>query len=425
MCRRGEPRLRDAIDVLMVERSDLRLCQRNPPSMSFARSLTDPKALSSASRSIVWMIACCLSLTLTGCTLFPDIRSKPQYHNPFPQLTRIAILPFRNQSQEPTLSGARITAAYYAELQGIPGFEVLPTGVVENQWMAFESNVLRRAATSSDDFQRFAQYLGVDAVLQGAVTDYTPYYPPRLALKVNWYAANPGFHPIPAGYGLPWGTKEEKKIPQWIRLEAERALAREQLKTQSPDLQQAIETEETSDSEEPEEEASEPIRMTAFLSTQDQIATDSEEPLPKPLKGPGSAIDKSDMTTEEVVDAMPENASDEDATASGLPAQWPDPEGFIPAGPRTQRPALIAQYEPVISYMKAYNGSDEDFTESLEEYFYFRDDARFGGWQAYLQRSEDFIRFCCHRHVVETLAARGGQLESRLILRWPIGRYER
>ena len=28
----------------------------------------------------------------------------------------------------------------------------------------------------------------------GAVTDYSPYYPPRMGLAVNWYAANPGFH---------------------------------------------------------------------------------------------------------------------------------------------------------------------------------------------------------------------------------------
>ena len=75
--------------------------------------------------------------------------------------------------------------------------------------------------------------------------------------------------------------------------------------------------------------------------------------------------------------------------------------------------------------MRAYNGNDEDFTNALEAYFYFRDDARFGGWQAYLQRSEDFIRFCCHQHIVETLESRGGSLESRMILRWPVGRYER
>ncbi len=64
-----------------------------------------------------------------GCSAFPDIRHKPQYHNPFPELTVVAILPFRNQSQEPSLSGARVSMAYYNELQSIPGFEVLPVGV--------------------------------------------------------------------------------------------------------------------------------------------------------------------------------------------------------------------------------------------------------------------------------------------------------
>ncbi|MFN9602439.1 MAG: hypothetical protein ACK6A7_03225 [Planctomycetota bacterium] len=381
-----------------------------------------PKTLRSAMRSVAWMMVCCVGLSLSGCTLFPDIRHKPQYHNPFPQLTRIAILPFRNQSQEPTLKGSRVTSAYYAELQSIPGFEILPVGVVENQWLAFETNILRRPAATSEDFQRFAQYLGVDAVLQGAITDYTPYYPPRIALNVNWYAANPGFHPIPAGYGLPWGTKNDKKIPQWVRLEAERSLAREQLKTQSPELRDSMENEVDQTDEDQDDE---PLELTAFLGSQDSAERTPGEPIPLPLPAPSSQEASSKTSNQTGNEEVPAQRSDEETPFSDLPADWPDPEGFIPHAPRSQRPPLIAQYEPVISYMKAYNGSDEDFTESLEEYFYFRDDVRFGGWQAYLQRSEDFIRFCCHRHVVETLAARGGQLESRLILRWPIGRYER
>src|SRR5690606_26323647 len=88
--------------------------------------------------------------------------------------------------------------------------------------------------TSGADFQAFAQYLGVDAVIIGSITDYDAYYPPRMSLKVNWYAANPNFHPVEVGYGLPWGTKQEKKIPQWVHYEAQRALAAEQLKTQTP-----------------------------------------------------------------------------------------------------------------------------------------------------------------------------------------------
>jgi hypothetical protein len=408
---------------MLLRDASLHVCANGiPQSMPVDRSLFTPRSFPTATRIVAWVLVGCVGLSLSGCTLFPDIRHKPQYHNPFPQLTRIAILPFRNQSQEPTLRGSRVTSAYYAELQSIPGFEVLPVGVVENQWLAFETNVLRRQATTSDDFQRFAQYLGVDAVLQGAITDYTPYYPPRIALNVNWYAANPGFHPIPAGYGLPWGTKNDKKIPQWIRLEAERSLAREQLKTQTPELRDSVENEETdpeADSDQP------PIGMTAFVVSQDSADRAPGEPIPFPLPTPSSEDVASELSGRRGSEEVPSERSDEETPVSDLPADWPDPEGFIPHAPRSQRPPLIAQYEPVISYMKAYNGSDEDFTESLEEYFYFRDDVRFGDWKAYLQRSEDFIRFCCHRHVVETLAARGGQLESRLILRWPIGRYER
>ena len=120
-----------------------------------------------------------------------------------------------------------------------------------------------------------------------------------------------------------------------------------------------------------------------------------------------------------------ESEQTQDKESSGMPANWPDPQGFIPKQPTPQPPEMKAQYEPIISHMRTYNGNDEDFTHALGEYFYFRDDARFGGWQAYLQRSEDFIRFCCHLHIVETLESRGGSLESRIILRWPVGRYER
>ena len=119
------------------------------------------------------------------------------------------------------------------------------------------------------------------------------------------------------------------------------------------------------------------------------------------------------------------DASKVDPSNSGKPANWPDPQGFIPRQPTSETPKMQVQFEPIISHMRTYNGSDEDFTHALGEYYYFRDDARFGGWQSYLQRSEDFIRFCCHQHIVETLESRGGSLESRMILRWPVNRYER
>ena len=55
-----------------------------------------------------------------------------------------------------------------------------------------------------------------------------------IGMTIRWYATNPGFHPIPAGYGLPWGTAEEEFIPDSLVQEAEFELARKQLATQTP-----------------------------------------------------------------------------------------------------------------------------------------------------------------------------------------------
>ena len=108
-----------------------------------------------------------------------------------------------------------------------------------------------------------------------------------------------------------------------------------------------------------------------------------------------------------------------------LPPAWPDPRGFVPPPPSPNRPPLRPQHEPIITHTRIYHGEDAEFTQRLSTYYYFRDDARFGGWQSYLQRPDDFTRFCCHLHLTETLAARGGAGESRVVWRWPIGRYER
>lgn len=80
-----------------------------------------------------WM--CCLIgvLACGGCRLLPDIAHEPQFHNPFPQLGKVAVLPFYNQSSEPTLDGEVVAKHYYTELQQIPGFEVVPVGVAQLQ----------------------------------------------------------------------------------------------------------------------------------------------------------------------------------------------------------------------------------------------------------------------------------------------------
>jgi hypothetical protein len=169
-------------------------------------------------------------ILVCGCGILPQAVQQPEIHNPFPQLTKVAIAPFFNLSAEPTVDGRQFGAAYFAALQSIPGFEVVPVGVTEQ---AMRANNIQ--LNGPEQARQLAQILGVDAVVIGAVTDFSPYYPPRCGLQVEWYAANPGFHPVPPGYGLPWGSTEEEYIPPALRLEAEMALARKQLATQTPD----------------------------------------------------------------------------------------------------------------------------------------------------------------------------------------------
>ncbi|MEZ6090470.1 MAG: hypothetical protein R3C05_21115 [Pirellulaceae bacterium] len=319
-------------------------------------------------------------LVAPGCSLFPDVIKHPQVHNPFPQLKRIAVLPFFNQSNEPTINQDAVAEAYYSELQQILGFEVLPIGVTKLKWHEFRQ--LYGEPTGAEGFQRFAQYLDVDAVVVGAVTDFTPYYPPRMAMTTHWYAANPGFHPIPPGYGLPWGTPAEKHIPRDVVLETEFELARQQLKTQTP----------------------------KNLAGTDHPPYPSHDAPPTPLHP--EAFVEGDFI-------------DEGEVAGNLPSGWPDPTGLIPNPPNNVPPAMIAQHEPVLSHTRIYRGNDPEFTQKLADTFYSDDDARFGGWQSYLSRSDDFIRFCCKLHITEMLESRGGKHKSDLILRWPISRYER
>jgi hypothetical protein len=268
--------------------------------------------------------------------------------------------------------------------------------------LAASMNATGREPRSGPEFQELARQMGVDAVLVGSITEYSPYYPPRLGLAVDWYAANPSFHPIPPGYGLPFGRAEEEFIPSTLVQEAEFALAREQLKTQTPPLPLPAETN---------------GKVAPAAKTGEAASSSPGAPPTVPPEADASA-----MTPPLAGTAGPPGPT---LAGAPLPRDWPDPRGFVPLPPGSQRPPPRPQAEPVMTHTRVYHGQDAKFTERLATYYYLRDDARFGGWPSYLERPGDFIRFCCYLHVTETLAARGGTGEARVLWRWPIRRYER
>jgi hypothetical protein len=373
----------------------------------------------------------------SGCHLW-EVCHQPVVHNPFPQLSRVAVAPFFNQSDEPTVDGREFALAYFAELQATPGFEVVPLGVVEEAILAHQVDL-----SDAGEARRLANILGVDVVVIGAVTDFNPYYPPRCGMRIEWYAANPGFHEIPPGYGLPWGTPEEEFIPQPLVFEAEMALAKAEMASRTPNCpkppldppQRTMSSEEEPrlfnpvPSSEPPQEGT-PPQDNADEGTADEAeepaddaadsASDSE------ISGAIHTLYEEQIAAEEL---PPGGASE--ASAPPLPPQTADSDDTtVATGPHgaplhdegatgsTPPPLCIPYNGPVMTHTRIYSGNDGDFTEALANYYYFRNDARFGGWQNYLQRSDDFIRFCCHMHISEMLSARGGADQTRVVWRW-------
>jgi hypothetical protein len=176
--------------------------------------------------SIAALLAVC-----AGCEIMPVTRYKPTLHNPFiGEMKTIAILPFFNYSDNPNANGREFAKNFANELQRIPGFIVIANKIVEETMLKHNLHKFE----SVDDIRYLAQLLKVDVVVVGKIHGFSMNYPPYTKFETEWYSVNPYLHPIPAGYGLPWGTEYEQYIPDKIVLQAEMALAEAQIKTQTP-----------------------------------------------------------------------------------------------------------------------------------------------------------------------------------------------
>jgi len=367
----------------------------------------------------LFKLLCCLPLV--GCAaVLPELSQQPVVRNPFPQLSRVAVAPFFNHSDEPTVDGREFARAYFSELQATPGFEVVPLGVIEETMIAHRINL-----SGPGEARRLAELLGVDAVVVGTVTDYSPYYPPRCGLRVEWYTANSGYHEIPAGYGLPWNTPEEEFIPDRLVYESQFALAKAQLATQAPNchgkclplpapptLAKPIEN--SGFEQDPFEK-----NHVRLLQNEEELPVGELADEMEPIAAGTQEGAQEDTGAGAIDTSIASPTSDATETS---PSNWPDENCFVPANPRSPQQPCVINHGPVLRHTAIYHGHDPQVTQALKNYVYFRDDARFGGWESYLQRSDDFIRFCCHTHIWEMLSARGGSRKTRLVLRWPDSR---
>jgi hypothetical protein len=306
--------------------------------------------------------------------------------NPVPGLSRVAVVPFFNLSTEPAVDGRRFAEAYFTELQKTPGFEVLPIGVAE---VAVRQHGLNM--NSPEDALKLARILDVDAVVLGAVTAYDPYYPPRLGLRVAWYSPyrwqfSPGIpidpHARPPALAIP--------IP---------AL---------PCLNGGLGDGPGTNS--PHGSAAELPMHRHDGSRDDAGRADGEQPPatedPFGTLGPGSGAGAVVCEPAAIRGQSPDVAVDEVPVAI-LPEFSPVGFGVVlPFDPR----------RPLMSYSRMFDGADADLTAALRDYVDLGDDLRSGGWQAYLHRSDDFLRFTARLMIDEMLMLHGGETRHRLVL---------
>ena len=295
-----------------------------------------------------------------GCVMF-----EVGVTNPVAGLSTVAVAPFFNLSEEPTVDGRRFAQAYFAALQQTPGFEVVPVGVVEQ---AIYDHKLKM--NSPDDALKLAEILHVDAVVVGAVTDYSPYYPPRLGLKVAWYSQYPWeFAPgIAVHEEARWFTLGRDKRFKWN-------------KNAPCDTPEA---------------GCPPQSLPPGTAVRGQSV---ESPAEQSVGLWNRMNGRSEVNTMfDAVSTTPPQA--------GGAASWRG-TAAAPFNPR----------EPLMSYVRLFDGADPRLTARLRDYRELSGDLRSGGWEAYLQRSEDFIRFTSHVMVVEMLQLHGGESHRRVVLK--------
>ncbi|MFH1300756.1 MAG: hypothetical protein ABIK07_06815 [Planctomycetota bacterium] len=349
------------------------------------------------------------------------------------------------------MDGRRFALAYYAELQKVPGFQVLPLGVAE---VAMVEHQLQM--NNADDVLKLAKILNVDAVVIGAITDYSPYYPPRIGMQVSWYSPHAQEF-IP---GVPLMVEERHAKKSFLnelfksdRLAAkevrheehqinrevkhashlERKTTRQEnklnrgiLEQVSPDdcqpenpapaLAPAAKTIIRGQSSETLDSWPYPRNQTGIIQTYAQANRGTQTPN-QAAQNPMLETPQPDMKSDQqAVTAPKPSMSTAVETNQSIPShvnqfqEYCPPVGSLDGGAYDPR-------QPFMSYTRLFDGSDAALVAHLRDYLEVSGDRRSGGWEAYLHRSEDFIRFTSHLMILEMLTLHGGQAKHQMIFK--------
>jgi hypothetical protein len=378
--------------------------------------------------------------------------------NPLPDATTIAIVPFFNQSMERSVNGRRIAEIYQEELQKIPGFQVVPVGRTETELISRGLSL-----KSPADALILAKAMKVDMIVIGSITDFDPYYPPRIGMHVAWYSPNPqmfspgvqvdpyarrhfkltnevkhqavdDFYPAETkGWnrlrkvgrvtGVSHATRAFGSFRRgmWDYIKGEEASVYEEeipadseleIRSQSPDI--------IDDSVNANRSRSVPSVMLPPELPSPEM---SSEPVPSDIEIPPLVV------VEPVLESPQQSSGDcEENCPEEVNSDHHHREHHLVFPDLRKYPGVITSepykpllefdpLEPVMSYTKIFDARNADVVANLRDYCELNNDLRSGGWKAYLDRTEDYIRFTAHRMIVEMLTLHGGEGKRRFVLK--------
>lgn len=371
--------------------------------------------------------------------------------NPNPKLKTVALVPFFNLSQESDVDGRRFALAYYAELQKVPGFQVLPVGVAE---VAMVEHQLQM--NNPEDVLKLANILNVDAVVIGAITDYSPYYPPRIGMQVSWYS--PHAQEFIPGVPLMVEERHAKKTFMNQLFKSDRLALKEVRKEEHQakrEVKQASHLERKTEKQEkkvnrkagaqscpadcqPETslpapappantiirgQSSETLDSWPYPKTQTEIiqayaqANQGAHTTNQTVQTPMTVIPPPEIKSKRQQFALPKPPIPTTVdTSQNIPSHTKQVGTYCPPIGSTETEVFDPR-QPFMSYTRLFDGSDAALVAHLRDYMEVSGDRRSGGWEAYLHRSEDFIRFTSHLMILEMLTLHGGQAKHQIIFK--------
>jgi len=342
------------------------------------------------------LVIVCLA-SLPGCMVVQVSAT-----NPVRGLSTVAVVPFFNQSDERAADGRLIASLYASELQKTPGLEVIPVGVVETTMREHGLEDL----SGSREAAQLALLLGADAVVIGTVTEYSPYYPPRIGMSVAWYSPyGRQFDP-----GVPVDPDARRRIHRDLRerrrakfeYHKDRVIGQIERKLDAfflsePEISGPVLPTETIPMI-PEQRKTSPIRPSPSSGRQDSPPPSADRFRP-PIIIRGQSSDRSRGAFT--------------STEAGTTRSAGRPAGAAKRLNLPQRPI-----KPLMTYTKIFDASDAATTAAFRDFLELRDDGRGGDWTARLQWSDEFSRFAVHMMIVEMFQLHGGEARRRVVLKW-------